>query len=98
MANEEIDRRRHLLLTGTSAAEPYTSPQQGGGETRLPPVNPAKLGGVCSASELRDKARLASNWVRAARAARPRLDDHLFERSGTMGKPSVSLPSQRSWR
>lgn len=44
MATKEIDRRRHLLLTGTSAAEPYTSPQQGGGETRLPPVDPAKHG------------------------------------------------------
>ncbi|WP_438033752.1 S8 family peptidase [Sorangium sp. So ce204] len=44
MATKEIDRRRHLLLTGTSAAEPYTSPQQGGGETRLPPVDPAHHG------------------------------------------------------
>ena len=44
MATKEIDRRRHVLLTGTSAAEPYTSPQQGGGEARLPPVDPAKHG------------------------------------------------------
>jgi hypothetical protein len=44
MTTKEIDRRRHLLLTGTSTTEPYTSPQQGGGETRLPPVNPAHHG------------------------------------------------------
>jgi hypothetical protein len=44
MAIKEIDRRRHLLLTGTSVAEPYTSPQHGGGKTRLPPVNPANHG------------------------------------------------------
>jgi hypothetical protein len=45
MAIEEVDRRKHLLVTGTSAApERYTSPQQGGGEPRLPPVDPATHG------------------------------------------------------
>lgn len=43
-AKNGIDRRRHLFVTGTSAAEPYASPLRGGGETRLPRVNPAKHG------------------------------------------------------
>jgi hypothetical protein len=32
-------RLRHLVVTGTSAAEPYISPQQGGGKALLPSVN-----------------------------------------------------------
>jgi hypothetical protein len=44
MAKGGIDRRRHLLLTGTSKVEPYTSPQQGGGKPRLPSVDRAKHG------------------------------------------------------
>ena len=44
MASEKIDRRRHLLLTGTSAAEPYTSPHLGRAKIRLPIVDRAKHG------------------------------------------------------
>jgi hypothetical protein len=44
MATNGTDRRRHLLITGTSVAEQYTSPQRGGGAPLLPPVNPIKHG------------------------------------------------------
>lgn len=44
MATTGADRRRHLLITGTSVAEQYTSPQQGGGAALLPPVNPTNHG------------------------------------------------------
>jgi hypothetical protein len=36
---KDIDRRTHILVTTPGATEPYTSPQQGGGEPRLPPVH-----------------------------------------------------------
>lgn len=39
MATNEADRRKHLFITGTSLAEKYISPVQGGGASRLPPVN-----------------------------------------------------------
>lgn len=40
----EIDRRRHLLVTGTSVAEGYKSPRRGGGKPRLRSVDRAKHG------------------------------------------------------
>lgn len=60
MAAGATDRRRHLLVTKTSVVEPYTSPVQGGGKPRLPPVHRATHGAALKQQLERARKELAA--------------------------------------
>ena len=54
MAARRLPGRPHIVLKGTSTAEPFTSPVQGGGKLRTIPVDRARHG-----NELREQLEKA---------------------------------------
>lgn len=65
MAARKIDRRPHIVVTGTAKAERFTSPQQGGGQTAIPSLDRARHGTALQRQLTKIEADLAAQRGRA---------------------------------
>lgn len=65
MAARKIDRRPHIVVTGTAKAERFTSPQQGGGQPATPNLNRARHGTALQRQLAKVEADLAARRGRA---------------------------------
>jgi len=68
VATRKIDRRPHIVVTGTAKTERFTSPQQGGGKAAIPSVDRARHGAALRRVLAEIEADLATRRGRATPA------------------------------